>query len=74
MVLTVEPGCYFIESLLKKAMEEPLLKRHLVIEVIDRLRKFGGVRIEDDVVITEDGVENLTKVPRTLVYEILNHS
>ncbi|OAE18692.1 hypothetical protein AXG93_4448s1270 [Marchantia polymorpha subsp. ruderalis] len=59
-------GCYFIDPLLDPAMEDPLTSSFFVKENIDRLRGFGGVRLEDDVVVTADGCENLTNCPREI--------
>ncbi|TRY90159.1 hypothetical protein DNTS_033346, partial [Danionella cerebrum] len=66
MVLTVEPGIYFITHLLQKALDSPVQSAFINRDVLQRFRGFGGVRIEDDIAVTADGVELLTCVPRTV--------
>lgn len=66
MVITVEPGIYFIDCLLDKALADPLLCKHIDANVLARFRGSGGVRLEDDVVITSDGVHNFTNCARTV--------
>ncbi|XP_016139898.1 xaa-Pro dipeptidase [Sinocyclocheilus grahami] len=66
MVLTVEPGIYFINHLLDKALGSPAQCGFINNGVLTRFRGFGGVRIEDDIAVTADGVELLTCVPRTV--------
>lgn len=65
MYVTIEPGCYFIDCLLDKALADDVQSKFLNADEVKRFRNFGGVRIEDDVLITKDGIENFTLVPRT---------
>ncbi|SHI23649.1 Xaa-Pro dipeptidase [Ferrimonas marina] len=59
MVMTIEPGLYVIDSLLADLSDQA--KAMLRHDGIDWLRPYGGVRIEDDVVVGVDGVDNLTR-------------
>ena len=66
MVLSDEPGIYFIPYLLEKAFNDENIKKYFVVDKIKEYYDFGGVRIEDDILITEDGCINLTEgLPRT---------
>nr|CAA38501.1 unnamed protein product [Escherichia coli str. K-12 substr. W3110] len=60
MVLTIEPGIYFIESLLAP-WREGQFSKHFNWQKIEALKPFGGIRIEDNVVIHENNVENMTR-------------
>ncbi len=59
-VVTMEPGLYFIPQLLEAARAD---RRASCINWrrVDSLRKFGGIRIEDDLAVTASGHENLTR-------------
>ena len=59
-VFTVEPGMYFIEPLLADLKKNANAK-YINWPKVDAFRKFGGIRIEDDVVVTDGGHENLTR-------------
>mmetsp|Transcript_15388 Transcript_15388/g.39688 ORF Transcript_15388/g.39688 Transcript_15388/m.39688 type:complete len:543 (+) Transcript_15388:96-1724(+) len=65
MVLTVEPGIYFIKSLIDMAQADPALSKFLTPK-LDEFRDFGGVRLEDVVAVTADGIDNYTLCPRTI--------
>ena len=60
VVVTVEPGIYFIDSLLDKAKADAR-GGHINWKLVDALRPYGGVRIEDDVATGVNGPENLTR-------------
>lgn len=65
MVLTVEPGLYFNDSWIKQMMDKhPEMAACVDQEVIEEYYGSGGCRIEDDVLVTKDGIENFTIVPR----------
>ncbi len=60
MVVTIEPGVYFIDLLLD-ALQQEKLASEVHWPVIEKLRPWGGVRIEDDVRVGAPDHENLTR-------------
>jgi Xaa-Pro dipeptidase len=59
-VVTMEPGLYFIDSLLAQARADAR-GAHINWRRVENLRKYGGIRIEDDLAVTASGCENLTR-------------
>jgi Xaa-Pro dipeptidase len=57
MVVTVEPGIYFIDALLDPIVKDPKKSKFFNIPVLERFKRVGGVRIEDDVLVTASGTD-----------------
>jgi Xaa-Pro dipeptidase len=59
-VFTIEPGLYFIDALLAELRSKPEGKL-VDWNLVEALAPLGGIRIEDDVHVTESGARNLTR-------------
>ena len=58
-VFTIEPGVYFIPALLKNLEDKKQVK--IDYKLFDELKPLGGIRIEDNVRMAEDGPQNITR-------------
>ncbi len=66
-VITVEPGCYFIPALIDQWQSEGKFKDYINYDKVNEYRDFGGIRIEDDVLITDTGYKILGKpIPKSI--------
>ncbi len=66
-VLTVEPGIYFIPALIDKFRDEGKFTDFINYGKVETYKDFGGIRIEDDVLVTADGHRVLGKpIPKTI--------
>ncbi len=67
-VLTDEPGLYFIPALIDQSRAEGLYTDFVNYDMLDTMRDFGGIRIEDDLLITESGNQILgdKKIPASV--------
>lgn len=66
-VMTNEPGCYFIPALIEQWKVEKKLEQFINYQKAESYLGFGGVRIEDDLLITDTGNRLLgTPIPKTI--------
>lgn len=65
MVVTVEPGIYFCRPYIAAFfLSNDAHSRYIDRDVLETFYDVGGVRFEDDILVTEDGYENLTTAPK----------
>jgi len=66
-VFTIEPGCYFIPQLIDQWKAEGRFRDFISYDKVEAFRDLGGIRIEDDIAITETGHHVLGRpIPKTV--------
>ncbi|MBN2484748.1 MAG: aminopeptidase P family protein [Bacteroidales bacterium] len=66
-VLTVEPGLYFIPVLIEKWKSENKFSQYINYKNVEKYINFGGIRIEDNVCVTQNGCKLLGRaIPKTV--------
>ena len=66
-VFTIEPGIYFIPPLIDQWKAENKFFDFIDYDKVEQYRDFGGIRIEDNILVTEDGYRVLGKpIPKTV--------
>jgi len=66
-VVTNEPGIYFIPELIDQWKAANKFTEFINYDKVDEYRDFGGIRIEDDILVTKDGCRILGKpIPKTV--------
>lgn len=66
-VMTIEPGVYFIPELIDIWKSENKLAAYINYDVVESYRDFGGIRLEDDILVTADGCRVLGKpIPKSV--------
>jgi Xaa-Pro dipeptidase len=65
-IITVEPAMYFNPSKLDELVADATKKQYVNEDVLAEWRNIGGMRLEDDLLVTETGSKVLTRVPRTI--------
>ena len=64
--LTIEPGVYFIPALIERWKADGTCAEFIAYERLASYRSFGGIRIEDDILVTEEGRRVMgTPIPKT---------
>lgn len=66
-VFTCEPGIYFIPELIDQWKAKKKLKNYINYDKVEEYRNFGGIRIEDNILVTENGYKVLGRpIPKEI--------
>ena len=66
-VITIEPGIYFIPELIDRWKYENKFAEYINYDKVEKYENFGGIRIEDDILVTQNGNRVLGKsIPKTI--------
>lgn len=65
-VVTVEPGVYFCDFLIDPVLNDAKAGKYINKDALNKYKSVGGVRIEDNIFITQEGHINLTTAPKEI--------